>query len=253
MKVAIVTGAASGIGQSLAKLYAKEGVVVIGGFFPGDAHDPEDTARQVRDLGGSCIMHPVDVNSTEQVEAFADVAMSKYSRLDIAVAAAGLIRSSNLVELNDQKWSQMIEVNLGGVARTVAAASRRMAGEGSIVGLSSFLGTYFGWQGYSAYAASKAGIVGFLKAAAVELAPRQIRVNTVIPGLIATPQSLDPVNSVGPEGLAALEPTIPWKRAGQPDEVASLVSFLTSDSAKYITGQAIACDGGLTAVWNVPG
>lgn len=251
-KVAVVTGAASGIGQELAKIYAREGVKIVAGYYAADPHDPAETEGLVRDLGGEIVMHPVDVSKTDEVEAFTEVALQKWGRLDISVAAAGLIRASKLDTMTDGNWAQMLEVNLGGVARTVRAASKHMAEGGSIVGVSSFLGTYFGWPGYSAYSAAKAGIVGFIRAAAIELAPRQIRVNTVIPGLIATPQSLDPVNSVGPDGLRKLEPTIPWKRAGRPEEVAELINFLTGDRSAYLTGQDIACDGGLTTAWNIP-
>ena len=250
MKVAIVTGAASGIGQALCAKYAARGVAVVGGYYPSDPHDPDTTARAVHDAGGKCVMQQVDVQSEGETETFAETALKNFGRLDYVVANAGLIRGSAFPSMTEDQWLQMINVNLSGSMRALRAGSRRISDEGSMIAVSSFLGSCLGWQNYAAYSAAKAGIVGLCRSLAVEFAPRGIRCNSVIPGLIETPQSLDPVNSVGPDGLAEMAPTIPVKRVGQAAEVAAVISFLTSDEASYVTGQAIAVDGGLTTAWN---
>jgi 3-oxoacyl-[acyl-carrier protein] reductase len=249
VKVAIVTGAASGIGQALAVAYAQAGVAVVGGFFPGDPHDPADTEQAVAQAGGQCVMHPVDVTAPEQVEAFAQAAVSRYGRLDFAVANAGLLRAAALTEMRDEQWFEMLDVDLSGVMRTFRAAARHMAEGGAMIAVSSIAGGVYGWENHSHYSAAKAGVPGLCRAVAMELAPRNIRCNAVIPGLIETPQSLDAVNSLGPEGLRAAALGIPLRRVGRPAEIATLIRFLTSDDASYITGQAIVADGGLTVRW----
>ncbi|MGI4857057.1 MAG: SDR family NAD(P)-dependent oxidoreductase [Janthinobacterium lividum] len=248
-KVALITGAASGIGQALAVAYARIGVAVVGGYFPGDPHDPQVTERAVAEIGGQCVMQAVDVTSAPQVETFAETAIARFGRLDYAVANAGLLRASPLTEMDDAQWFAMLDVDLSGVMRTFRAAARHMTDGGAMVAVSSIAGGVYGWENHSHYSAAKAGVPGLCRAVAVELAPRNIRCNAVIPGLIETPQSLDAVNSLGPEGLRQAALGIPLRRVGRPDEIATLIRFLTSDDASYITGQAIVADGGLTVRW----
>jgi 3-oxoacyl-[acyl-carrier protein] reductase len=249
MKVAIVTDAASGIGQALAVAYAKSGVAVVGGFLPGDSHDPTITERAVREAGGQCVMQPVDVTSAEQVDAFAQVAIERFGSIDYAVANAGLLRAAPLTEMRDEQWHEMLDVDLSGVMRTFRAAARLMKDGGALVAVSSIAGGVYGWENHTHYSAAKAGVPGLCRAVAMELAPRNIRCNAVIPGLIETPQSLDAVNSLGPQGLRDAARSIPLQRVGRPDEIAALIRFLTSDDASYITGQSIIADGGLTVRW----
>jgi 3-oxoacyl-[acyl-carrier protein] reductase len=248
-RVAIVTGAASGIGQAVAVAYARIGVAVVGGYFPGDPHDPAETERAVREAGGQCVMQAVDVTSAEQVEAFARVAVERFGRLDYAVANAGLLRQAALTDMLDVQWAEMLDVDLSGVMRTFRAAARHMVDNGAMVAVSSIAGGVYGWEQHAHYAAAKAGVPGLCRSVAMELAPRGIRCNAVIPGLIETPQSLDAVNSLGPDGLREAARTIPLRRVGRPGEIATLIRFLTSDDASYITGQAIVADGGLTVRW----
>jgi 3-oxoacyl-[acyl-carrier protein] reductase len=221
-------------------------VRTIIGTFPGDPHDPQQTLDLVTGAGGQAVIHEVDVRSTASVDAFAQRALDEYGRLDYAVANAGILRNSPLAELTDERWHDMLDVDLTGVLRTLRAGAAGMTDGGSLVAVSSIAGGVYGWEEHAHYAAAKAGVLGLVRSVAAELGPRQIRANAVIPGLIETPQSLDPVNSLGPAGLQRAGKDIPWGRVGKPEEVASVIGFLTSDDSGYVTGQALIVDGGLT-------
>ncbi|MBM4591672.1 SDR family oxidoreductase [Rhodococcus hoagii] len=245
-KVAIVSGAASGIGREAAVALAEVGTRVVIGTFPGDPHDPAETLRRVQETGGTGVVHEVDVRSTGEVDAFAERALVEWGRLDFAVANAGVLRKHSIAELDDAAWDDMLQVDLTGVMRTLRAAATRMTGPGAMVSISSIAGGVYGWGDHAHYSAAKAGVLGLSRALAVELAPRGIRSNAIVPGLIETPQSSDPVNSLGPDGLVAAGAKIPWGRVGGPDEIATVVRFLLSDESRYLTGQSLVVDGGLT-------
>jgi len=140
----------------------------------------------------------------------------------------------------------MLSVDLTGVMRTIRSCAPHLTSGGAVVAVSSIAGGVYGWEDHAHYATAKAGVLGLCRSLAVELAPRGVRVNAVIPGLIETPQSSDPVNSLGPEGLERAGNDIPFGRVGRPEEVADVIRFLTSSASRYVTGQQIVVDGGLT-------
>lgn len=248
-KVALISGGASGIGRALAAAYARAGAASVIGHFPGDPHNPQETVDLVEGLGGRCEVVEVDVRDSAAVDAFAKAAVDRLGRLDIAIAGAGILRKASLADLTDDAWNDMLEVDLTGVLRVFRSAAAHMHDGGAMVAISSIAGGHYGWEDHAHYAAAKAGVLGITRSLAVELAPRRIRVNSVIPGLIRTPQSLDATNSLGEEGLQAAGSIIPWGRVGTDDEAARVVRFLTSDDAGYVTGTQLIVDGGLTVRW----
>jgi 3-oxoacyl-[acyl-carrier protein] reductase len=248
-KVAVISGGASGIGRALAVAYARAGAASVVGYYPGDPHDVTETVRAVEQAGGRCEAVEVDVRSFEQTERLAQAALDAFGRLDFSVAAAGILRRQSIGEMSDAAWDDMMAVDLSGVMRLFRSCAARMHSGGAMVATSSIAGGVYGWEDHSHYAAAKAGVLGLCRSLAVELAPRGIRVNAVIPGLIESPQSLDEVNSLGPEGLREAGKVIPAGRVGTVDETARVIRFLTSDDAAYVTGQSIVVDGGLTVRW----
>jgi N-methylhydantoinase B len=244
-RVALVTGAASGIGQAAAVALAAAGARVAVGTFAGDPHDAAETVRRIEAGGGEAVAVPADVRSGRELEACCQEIERRWDRLDVVVANAGLLRRDPLAELTDERWRDLVDVNLSGVLRTCRAAAPLLRDGGSVVVVSSIAGAVYGWAEHAHYAAAKAGLVGLARSLAVELAPRGIRVNVLAPGLVETPQSTDADASLGAEGLRAAAGSVPLGRIGRPEDVASVVRFLVSDAAAYLTGQAIVVDGGL--------
>lgn len=248
-KVAVISGGASGIGRALAIAYARAGAHSVVGYYPGDPHDVNETVSAVEEAGGRCLAVELDVRSFDQTERFAHAAVDTFGRLDIAVAAAGILRRQPLGKMTDEAWDDMMAVDLSGVMRIFRSSAARMNDGGAMVATSSIAGGVYGWEDHAHYAAAKSGVLGLCRSLAVELAPRGIRCNAVIPGLIESPQSLDAENSLGPEGLRAAGEIIPHGRVGTVDECARAIRFLTSDDSAYVTGQELVVDGGLTIRW----
>ncbi|MFD1534044.1 SDR family oxidoreductase [Pseudonocardia aurantiaca] len=213
----------------------------VGGAGPGSLRCSvsSNSLRRVRSSRGAF----------EETERIAQVALDTFGRLDIVVAAAGILRRQSIDDMTDSAWDDMLAVDLSGVMRVFRSCVTRMARGGAMVATSSIAGGVYGWEDHSHYAAAKAGVLGLCRSLAVELAPRDIRVNAMIPGLIESPQSLDSVNSLGPEGLREAGKIIPAGRVGTVDEAARAIRFLTSDDAGYVTGQSLVVDGGLTVRW----
>lgn len=244
-RVAIITGAASGIGAATARIFAQGGADVGIAWYPGDPHDVEPVREAVEAAGRRAIVCDVDVRRPEDVDALVQRCVSELGRIDIAVANAGIARTVPLEDLDDDAWYATLDVDLTGawrVFRSVLPHMRR-AGYGRLIATSSVAGTVSAWPQHPHYAASKAGLVGLVQNLAVEYGPDGITANAVAPGVIETPQALDPVNSLGPEGVANVAPKVPVKRVGQPDDIAYLYRYLASEEAAYVTGQLIVVDG----------
>ena len=246
--VAVITGAASGIGAATAVSLAAAGYRIGIGTYSGDPHDPDATLAAVHDVGGEAAVIEVDVRSTESVNSFIEQAVDRWGRLDTAIANAGILRAAAFAAMTDEQWDDVLQVDLHGVMRTARAAVPHLGAGGSVVAISSIAGGVYGWGEHAHYATAKAGVIGLVRSLAVELGSQGVRANAIIPGLIETPQSLDAVNSLGPDGLRAAGEYIPAGRVGRPEEIAAVATFLVSDAASYVTGQAIVVDGGLTVL-----
>ncbi len=231
-RLALVTGGSRGIGRAIAVELAAAGAEVVVGYRSG-----ADEAEQVaKEIGGRAVQ--ADVSDPEQAARLVEEA----GDIDILVNNAGLTRDGLIARMSDEDWRTVIDTNLGGVFATCRAAARGMMRRrsGAIVNLSSVVGVH-GNPGQTNYAASKAGIIGFSKALARELATRNVRVNTIAPGYIETA-----LTEVLPDGVReALLASTPLGRLGAPVDVAGAVRFLCSDEASFITGEVLLVDGGL--------
>ena len=245
-RAAIITGAASGIGAATARVFAQAGADVVLGYYPGDPHDVEPVCEAVQATGRRAIAVPVDVRRTDQVDALVQRCVQELGRADIAVANAGIARKVPLDQLDDDAWYATLDVDLTGIWRLFRGVlpHMRQAGFGRLIATSSIAGTVSAWPEHPQYAAAKAGIVGLVHNLAVEYGPDGITANAVAPGVVETPQSLDPINSLGPEGVAEVASKVPLRnRVGIPDDIAYLYAFLASEEAEYVTGQLIVADG----------
>jgi NAD(P)-dependent dehydrogenase (short-subunit alcohol dehydrogenase family) len=245
-KVAVVTGAASGIGRATARALAAEGARV--GIADVDEAGGERVAAGIREAGGEAFFRRTDVRSLADLEAVLAEAADRHGRLDVLVNNAAVSIGGAAGEISEADWLQVVDVNLSGVWRGMRAAIPRMLaqGGGSIVNLSS-VQAHVGFVGWSGYAASKGGVDALTRQAAVEYAPMGIRVNAILPGTIATEMNERIMaDSADPDAvMAGWVAMHPMGRVGQPPEVAAAIVFLASDDASFITGELLRVDGGL--------
>lgn len=245
MRNVLITGAGIGIGHACARTFGAAGDhVVVTDVLRAEG---EATAAAIRAAGGSAEFQPLDVRDSARANELVAAVEAARGPLDVIVANAGIAHTIPLATMSDALWGNTLDVDLTGMVRVVRAAAPRMraAKRGAIVCISSIVGHLLGWKDHVPYSAAKGGVAGLVRGLAIELAADGIRVNGIAPGLIRTAQTLDPVNSVGEEGLAAFAPSVPLGRIGKPEEIANVVAFLASEQASYLTGQIITVDGGL--------
>jgi 3-oxoacyl-[acyl-carrier protein] reductase len=243
-RVALVTGAARGIGRAIALALARPGLtlylndVVIG-------EEAEATRKEVEAEGAAVLLLPFNVADQAAVQRGIDQIVKESGRLDILVNNAGITRDNLVMRLKESEWDQVLEVNLKGAYNCIRAAAKPMLKQryGRIINISSVVGV-MGNAGQANYVASKAGLIGLTKSVARELASRNITVNAVAPGFIATEMTAALPEKVQAEMLAQ----IPLNRFGTPEEVAQAVVFLAGDAAAYMTGQVLHVNGGMLMV-----
>ena len=238
-RVALVTGASRGIGRAVAVSLARAGATVVAGARGSNA---EDTARVVTESGGRAESVALEVTDTPAIQSVVDDVLARHGRIDILVNNAGITRDQLLMRMKREDWDAVLAANLTGTFACTQAVLRPMLKQrsGRIVCVTSVVGQ-MGNAGQANYAASKAGIIGFVKSIAREVASRGITANAVAPGLIDTDMTRA-ITGAAQQDWAA---KIPLGRLGTPEDVAAAVCFLASDAASYITGHVLAVNGGM--------
>lgn len=244
-RTVLITGGGIGIGRATAEAFGRAGDHVL--VTDVLAAEGEAVAGAIRAAGGSASFHRLDVKDTEAVDALFTQAEERHGGVDVVIANAGIAHRVPLDAMTDALWDHTLEVDLKGVMRVFrrAAPGMRAKRAGAMVALSSIMGIAYGWDEHVHYSAAKAGVIGLVRAMAVELAAQGIRVNGVAPGYIRTAQLLSREHSLGPEGAEQAASFIPVGRLGEPEDIAEVIFFLASEAARYVTGQVIVADGGL--------
>ncbi|MBU2701210.1 3-oxoacyl-[acyl-carrier protein] reductase [Sporomusaceae bacterium BoRhaA] len=240
-KVAIVTGASRGIGRAVALKLAQAGAKVVINY-AGNVKAAEEVLESIQHLNGEAILIQGDVSKASDMGELIKQTLEQFGRIDILVNNAGITRDNLLMRMKEDDWDAVLNTNLKGVYYCTKAVAKIMMKQryGKIVNMTSVVGVT-GNAGQSNYAAAKAGVIGFTKSMAKELASRNITVNAVAPGFIATDMTKDLPDAVK-ETMAG---EIPLARLGQPDDIGNAVLFLASDFSSYITGQTLHVDGGM--------
>ncbi len=246
-RTVLISGGASGIGWATAETFARRGWLVV---IADKQHDRAQSL--IRDHVGSMEAVALDVVSEESVEKAFSAVFARHGRLDALVNSAGIQQWTSLAQVDWGAWQSVMDVNLNGTLRCLQAAGSRMMehGGGAIVNLSSVAGVR-GVPGRAPYAASKAGVEAVTRTAAVEWASRGVRVNAVAPGYVDS-ELVEEYVKTGRLALAPILARIPMGRMAKPAEIASVICFLCSDEASYITGQVIAADGGFLVDYGIP-
>lgn len=240
-KKALVTGASRGIGRAIALALAAEGADVAVNYAGSEAAAKE-VAAEIEAMGRKAIVIQADIASNEMSTAMIDKVVAEFGRIDILVNNAGITRDGLLMRMKEEDWDAVLNTNLKGVFNCTKSAVKYMMKQksGKIVSISSVVGL-MGNAGQANYAAAKAGVIGFTKAVAKEVAARGITVNAVAPGFIKT----DMTSVLSEKVVENLIAGIPLNRLGESEDIAKAVVFLVSDDANYITGQTLHVDGGM--------
>ena len=241
-KTAVVTGAGRGIGQAIAQRFAAEGAkVILISRNPASCGGAADVINA--EYPGSCKAFPCDVADAAAVDACVKEILTEYPTVDILVNNAGITKDGLLMRMKESDWDSVITTNLKSVFLFVKAFQRTLmkSPAGRIINLSSIVGMT-GNVGQANYSASKAGVIGFTKSMAQEIASRKVTVNAIAPGFIST----DMTDAIPEKAKEAMLSRIPLGDLGKPEDIANCALFLASDEARYITGQVIVCDGGMT-------
>ncbi len=240
-KVAIVTGASRGIGRAIAVELATLGATVVCNYI-GSEDAIAETLALVKATGADGMVVKGDVSQAEDVNTLIDVVTEAYGRVDILVNNAGITRDGLLMRMKEEDWDAVMDINLKGTFLATKAVIRLMMKQrsGRIINITSVSGVT-GNVGQANYSASKAGVIGFTKTCAKELASRGINVNAVAPGFVDTDMTVNLPDAV----KEAVKTSVPMGRMARPEEIASVVGFLATDGAKYVTGQVINVDGGM--------
>jgi len=238
-RVALVTGASRGIGRAIAKRLAQQGATVVAAARGDNA---AATVKEIADAGGKAEVASLDVSDGDASTAFVTGAFDRHGRIDILVNNAGIAKDQLLLRMRRDEWDEVIATNLTPVYTLTQAVLKPMIRQrsGRVICISSVVGQA-GNPGQANYAASKAGLIGFAKAVAQEVASRNVTVNVVAPGLVET----DMTRLIAENAKDQWQSKIPLRRMGTPDDIAWAVCFLASDEAAYITGQVLAVNGGM--------
>jgi glucose 1-dehydrogenase len=244
-KVALITGANSGIGRGIAERFAAEGAHVVVNYLPGGTRDADATA-EVAAFPTASLAVPGDVAKRADVEKMFAAVVAKFGRVDIVINNAGIEIKKAFVDVTDDEWNRVLNVNLFGAFLVSQAGARQMIAQkspGKLIFVSS-VHEDIPFPGYTAYCASKGGVRMMMRNLAMELAPYKINCNNIAPGAIATPINQSVLDN--PQALKDALTEIPWGRFGTPAEVASVATFLASAESDYVTGSTYYVDGGLT-------
>lgn len=240
-KVALITGGSRGIGKAIAKAFASTGAYVAI-TYANSSSSAEQVTKEIKELGSDALSIQANSSDFNRANEVIDEVVQKWGKIDILVNNAGITRDGLILRMTEDQWDQVIETNLKGIfnySKAVARPMMKIRG-GSIINMGSIVGLT-GNSGQSNYAASKAGLVGFTKSYAKELASRNIRANVVAPGYILT----DMTDALDEKVLEGIKEATPLGRAGNVEEVAATCLFLASDLSSYITGEVIRVDGGM--------
>lgn len=240
-KVALVTGGSRGIGKEVAKKLASFGANLIINYTSREESALE-TKKEIEDFGVKCMVVKCDVSKSEEVNLMVDDVIKEFGQIDILVNNAGITRDGLLMRMKEEDFDKVIDINLKGVFNCTKAVSKPMMKKkfGKIINMSSVVGIV-GNPGQANYCASKAGVIGFTKATAKELASRNININAIAPGFIDT----DMTNVLNDDLKNTMLKSIPKNEFGKPEDVANVVAFLASSMSRYVTGQVINVDGGM--------